>query len=305
MRDSELPPNRRTKRTSELPPEPEAIEPEVESGEVDETRRKGRAGHRVSTGRRLALGRWFKRLQLLTGIMVVVGTSVLVAWGLQRYLRSSPRFSIRVVKLDGAGRRTPQQLLKRAGIAEGLNIFKLDLEQARAALAADPWLESAKVDKELPTKVTIKVVEREARALLALEGKLYLVDGNAVVFKELADGEPHDLPVMTGVEPKALKRDREGVTLQMRRAIELMADLEDAKIAKRYPLQELHLHNDGGVDVVVGSDAIVLSMGNPPYRSKMGKARRILSEMRHRKVKPAVLFLDNTAHPERVVVRMR
>lgn len=299
-----MPANRRTKP----PPEPEpppASEPKPKRKRRASAAQKKAAKAKKSAARRAAFGRWLRRLQLLTGIIVVVATSVLVAWGLQRYLRSSPRFAVKKVHVEGNKRRRPQQLLKRASIAAGQNIFSLDTTHAAAALETDPWIEKASVDKELPNKVFIKVVEREARALLSLDGKLYLIDGTGEVFKELADSEPHDMPVLTGIEPDALARDREGVTLQMRRAIELMADLDRAKISKRYPLQEVRVHPDGTLDVLVGSDGVLLAFGEAPYRSKIEKAHRILGELRHRKVKPAVLFLDNRAHPERVVVRMR
>ena len=301
MRERLLPPNRRTKPPP--PPAPPSDPAPVVKAAPQRACEADKA--RKSAARRAAVGRWLRRLQWVTGIIVVVATSVLVAWGLHRYLRSSPRFAVKHVEVEGARRRRPQQLLKRAGIANGQNIFALDTERASAALVTDPWVERAQVRKELPNKVFIKVVEREARVLLSLAGKLYLVDGGGEVFKELAAGEPYDLPVMTGIEPAALTRDRTAVAMQMRRAIELMGDLSRIKINKRYPLQEVRVHRDGTLDVIIGSDGIVLAFGAPPYRAKVAKAERILEELRHRGASPAVLFLDNRAHPERVVVRMR
>ena len=55
----------------------------------------------------------------------------------------------------------------------------------------------------------------------------------------------------------------------------------------------------------MGTDGLSLVFGRPPFRAKVAKADRILEELRFRKVKRAVMFLDNEAHPERVVVRMK
>ncbi len=248
---------------------------------------------------------WFRRFQLLTGIIVVVGASVLVAWALHRYLRSSPRFAVKTVQVEGNDRRTAQQVAARGHIELGKNIFKVDDQAAAAAIAGDPWIAQAEVNSELPGSVFVKVVEREAAALATISGQLYLVDTSGVVFKRLGEGDPHDLTVITGLDADQIARDREGTTARIRRVLDLLGALERAGIAKRYPIQEINVQADDSLTVTIGSDAIALSFGPPPYRSKIQKAKRILGELRHRKVKPAILFIDNRAHPERVVVRMR
>jgi len=265
------------------------------------TKKKGK--RRFSLGPRLTA--WMHRLSLVTGIIVVISASVMVAWGLRRYLRSSPRFSVRTVQVEGNHRRTPHQIAKLAGIEAGKNVFTVEEEVSEAAVTADPWVADAEVRVELPNQVTITVTEREAHALAALEGRLYLVDTEGHVFKTLEPGDPEDLPVVTGIDSDTIARDRDAVAKRVRRALDLVSDLHQQKIAERYPVQEIHLDEDGSVTVVVGTDGISLVFGRPPFRQKVAKAERILQELRYRKVKQAVMFLDNEAHPERVVVRMK
>lgn len=248
---------------------------------------------------------WLGRLSLMTGIIVVLSASIAVAWGLRRYLRTSPRFAVREIRVEGNQRRTPNQIAERAGIDKGRNIFTVEEDAAKTAVEADPWIEKAEVQVELPNAVKIVVTEREARAISVLDGKLYLTDTSGEIFKELGDNDPRDLPVVTGIVAEDVAKDREAVTAQIRRALDLVSDLEAAKIAKRYPVQELHLESSGAVSATVGSDGVVLAFGQPPFRAKVDKAERILEELRYRKVTRAVLFLDNEAHPERVVVRLQ
>jgi cell division protein FtsQ len=273
-----------------------------------EANKKPRRRARKSKGKRRfgpRLQAWMQRLSLVTGIIVVISASVLVAWGLRRYLRSSPRFAVRTVQVEGNQRRTPHQIAKLAGIETGRNVFTVEEEVAQSLVEADPWIETAEVSVELPNQVTIVVIEHEARALAAIDGRLYLVDNEGEVFKTLEPGDPQDLPVVTGVTSDAINRDREAVAKRVRRALELASDLGRQKIAKRYPVQEVHLEEDGSVTVVVGTEGVSLVFGRPPFRRKVAKAERILEELTYRKVKKAVMFLDNEAHPERVVVRMK
>jgi cell division protein FtsQ len=249
--------------------------------------------------------RWMQRLSMVTGIIIVISASVLVAWGLRRYLRTSPRFSVRDVPVEGHQRRTPHQLIKRAGLGDGVNIFSIEEAKVATLLEADPWIETAEVAVDLPNTVRISVVEREARALAVLDGQLYLVDTKGNIFKRVVEGDPMDMPVVTGIRPDDIAADREETTQRVRRSLDLVADLERAGIARRYPIQEVHIDPDSSVTITVGSDGLSLVFGTPPFRAKVAKAARILEELRYRKVKRAVLFLDNKAHPERVVVRMK
>ena len=248
---------------------------------------------------------WLGRLQLITGVAVVVAASVLVGWGLRRYLHSSQRFAIRTVQVSGNARRSPQDIARRAGADLGKNIFAFDEQQAKALVENDEWVERATVVRELPSTIRVDVVEREALALASVEGELFLVDRKGTIFKRLASGDPSDLPVVTGIDPESLARDRTLWQERLRRALDLCDDLTDVGLAKNHPIQEVHMASDEAITVIVGSEGIALELGLPPYRLKVDKAVRALSEVARRKGKPAVVFVDNEAHPERVVVRMQ
>lgn len=244
-------------------------------------------------------------VKALAGAAVVITASVGVAWGARRYVMTSPRFAVRTVLVEGNGRRSAEQIAGAGGVAVGKNIFSLDMSQASEAIKADPWIESAMVTRKLPSTVFVKVVEREARAIATFGGELYLVTRDGDPFKRLGGEDPSDLPVVTGIEPDSVARDRAGAVIALRRALDVAEDLEHSSLTKRYPIQELHLEKDGSLVVTIGREAIALHLGQPPYRGKLEQAARVLAEVARRKANASVLFLDNDAHPERVVVRMK
>jgi cell division protein FtsQ len=247
----------------------------------------------------------FQKLQVMTGVIVVVAASVMVAWGLRRYLHKSPRFAVTSVVVDGVKRLSPQRVSRAAGIAAGNNIFDIDEESAAAKVRVDPWVESAKVQKALPSTVHIRVVERDPRLAANIDGKLFLVDGRGLPFKEAEPGDPVDFPIVTGLRAEELARDGESTSRKLRTALELLADLDEERVAERFPVQEVHIDDLGQLTAIVGAEALSLVFGEPPFRAKVQKAARIFAELRTRQAKAEVLFLDNRAHPERVVVRMR
>jgi cell division protein FtsQ len=236
--------------------------------------------------------------------LLALGSAFFFVYALVRYTRTSPRFAIRVIEVHGNARRTVDEIKKRAGVAPGQNIFTADLEAMRAVVLDDPWIETAALSRRLPATVTIDITEREAAALVAVGSDLYLATRQGEAFKRPEAGDPSDLPVITGIHPDDLDR-RGGAALAVRRALEVASDYERTPPAKAMPLQEVHIEDDGSLVLSVGKDAVELRLGKGSWRRRLEQASRVLFELPRRGVLANVVFLDNEAHPERVVVRTR
>jgi cell division protein FtsQ len=56
---------------------------------------------------------------------------------------------------------------------------------------------------------------------------------------------------------------------------------------------------------MVGKEGMVIQLGNTGFRQRLLMAERVVEETRRSGRLPGIVFADNQAHPERVVVRMR
>jgi cell division protein FtsQ len=248
---------------------------------------------------------WKEAIRSAALVVVTLGAAFSCVWGLVRYTRTSPRFSVRVLEVHGNARRSADEIIKQAGVAAGQNIFTTDLEAARAAVLDDPWIETAALLRRLPSTITIDVTEREAAALVAVGPDLYLSTRQGELFKKPEFLDPADLPVVTGIGPDNVAIDRAGVVSAIKRALDLVGEYERTPPAKTMPVQEVHVEDDGSLVLSVGKDAVELRLGKGPYRRRLEQASRVLAELPRRGVVAEVVFLDSEAHPERVVVRMR
>jgi cell division protein FtsQ len=226
-------------------------------------------------------------------------------WGLLRYTRTSPRFAIRTIHVQGGARRSPEDLARLSRVFQGQNIFTTDLEAAHAALLEDPWIEQATIRRKLPDTVSLEVVEREAAALVTIGRDLYLSTRQGELFKKPEPGDPFDLPVITGTKADDIVSDRAAAVAMVKRGLDLLAEYEHTSLGKQLPVQEVHLEDDGGFVLMVGKDPIALHLGKGPYRQSLEQATRVISELATQRAQASIVFLDNEAHPERVVVRMR
>lgn len=247
----------------------------------------------------------FAVLRLVLGIVVVVGASAGVAWAARRYVLTSPRFAVKTIAIEGAVRTTPERIAEAGGVAVGDNVLAADLEIVARKIEAEPWVASAQVQRKLPGTLSIQVVEHEPFVVVALDGDPFLATRDGKIFKKLELGDPADLPLVTGVRPEQIRDDREGAELVVRRAADVVRELSESSVGRRWPVQEVHLEKDGTAEAIVGREGIALHLGMPPYKPKVQQAERVLNEIGRRRANASIVFLDNDANPDRVVVRMR
>lgn len=252
-----------------------------------------------------ALARLGAAFRLAIGVVIVVAVSVGVAWSAHRYALTSPRFAVRDMEVTGATRFGSEQVATLAGVAPGSNLFALDTSAMERRLLENPWIERARVTRRLPSALTVELTERKATAVTVLGGRLYLVSQAGEPFKAVEAKDPVDLPVVTGLDPEQLSRDRRRELERLRVALDVLRQYGRIAISKAYPAQEVHLGEGGSVTLMVGREGLALALGKGPFRQRLQMVERVIQETKRAGRLPGIVFADNEAHPERVVVRMR
>ncbi|HEY0465779.1 MAG TPA: FtsQ-type POTRA domain-containing protein, partial [Polyangiaceae bacterium] len=216
-------------------------------GAVQAKAAHGRGSEPEMTGARSAARLLWSALKLASGLAVVVGASLAVAWSAHHYALTSPRFAIHTVDLVGAKRLTLEQLKTDSGVSVGLNIFALDTEAAERKLLENPWIAEVKMTRRLPSTLRIELSEREASAVVALGDRLYLVTHEGVPFKEIQAGDPYDMPLISGTSPENLQRDRKREIERIQTGLEVLRQFERIPLSRVYPAEEVHLADAGDV----------------------------------------------------------
>jgi cell division protein FtsQ len=243
-------------------------------------------------------------VKFLLGVGLVAVAASAVALGAHRFLTTTTRFAIEGVEAQGSQRYNDGELLTLAGIRRGANLFSVDLGAAERKLAEDPWIESAHVARKLPDQLTITVEELSAAALAVVDGTIYLVTRQGRPIKPLETGDFGDYPVVTGVTAEQLATDRKLAEERIAAGIDVLDYYRRVGLSQAFPAQEVLMDADGRVKLTVGTPPVTLLLGKADFRQKLLMAGRIVGTLRAKGETPGILFLDNEAHPERVVVRM-
>ena len=109
--------------------------------------------------------------------------------------------SVRSIVIDGR-ENTPEPVLRRAlGIMIGQPILGFSVAEARARLLSLGWVEDAVVERRLPDKLVVSLIERAPYAVWQDRGKFRLIDRNGEIMGEQDVGraaEELSLPLVVG-----------------------------------------------------------------------------------------------------------
>jgi cell division protein FtsQ len=244
-------------------------------------------------------------LKLVAGLAVVAAISVAIAWVAHGYALTTPRFAIREIRVQGNRHHDAGRITALSGVERGQNLFAIDTEGAERRLLSSSWIRRAKVGRELPGTLRIDVVEREAAAVAIVEGVPYLLATDGEPFKAVEAEDPSDLPIVTGIEARDLAIDRARAIERFGTCLEVLREYAALPMARLHEPQEVHLAPDGTIVLTIGKRGTALHLGTGPFRQRLLMAARVFGRLAAGGDPPGIVFLDNEAHPERVVVRMR
>lgn len=259
--------------------------------------------------------------------VIMVCLAVAGVWGLarfvQRHLTSAPAFAIDAIDVKGLARVDRVELLAAAGLELGLNVFARSPEDVRARLLRHPWILSAKVERKLPSRFAITVLERAPVALLVVEAcsstaakseddpacdeasSLYLVSEDAKLFKRLSGKDPVDLPVITGVARQRFASDPDLQRRILVEAVLLMHAYRNSGLWQQNPLGEIHLEANDGYSLYVGEDLTYVRLGAAPFDQKLLRMKKVFERLSREHARAEYVYLDNEQRPDRVAVKLR
>lgn len=242
-------------------------------------------------------------LQLAAAGVLVVG---LMAAGrlMLSHLETAPGFSTSSIEITGAQQLSKAEIERIAGIAVGKNVFQVSAEQATAKLLAEPWIETATVQRRLPGTYRVQLKERRALALLAA-GELWLVGEDGAAFKQLGPGDPGDLPLITGIDLASIEHDRHAAAAILLQVIAFLREYADSGLAKREPISEIHVEADETLSAYLGGDGTYVRLGKSPFRTKLRRLREVFGQLATQRTRAKYVYLDNDRRPDRVTVKLR
>ncbi len=153
-------------------------------------------------------------LLVLCGLVLIAFVLGGIAFGAKRVLNSlffaNSDYALKTIEVTSDGNLTREAILHTADVAEGKNIFSIDLPKVQEKLGSLPQVEDSRLQRILPNKLVISIQERRPVAWVVPPEmntgsfnfeNAYLVDRRGILLKTKSLAPEYlGLPLIIGVD---------------------------------------------------------------------------------------------------------
>ena len=246
---------------------------------------------------------WKKLFHRLLRISIASGSGFLLASGAlltAQMLLESGYFGVQQIRVEQQERVTEGDILDASDIKVGDSLFDLELHMIGRKNEEHPWIARADVERYFPDHVVIRVVEREARAIIDL-GYLYYVDSAGEVFKMLDADDQLDYPVITGIDRQYLLDNPDQTQSSLNLALQLMDELDSRDLFNLDDISEIHYDQQEGIILHTRIGGVPVRMGKMGFNVKLNRLEKIYSDLEPRLMALKYIDLNVT---DRVIVKV-
>ena len=206
-------------------------------------------------------------------------------------IQRAPYFNIRVVEAEESAHLDRATIVALVGLESPVNLFRFDAVAAEEALAAHPWVATARIVERLPDRVEIHHTERQPAAVVSLGG-LYVVDADGQPFIRTTPAAAKGLPLVTGLEREAYEADPAAARASVRDALALVRLYERGALASAHPLSNVHVGEGGRLELMLGKTRVVMGRGD--YKAKLERLAEIYQTLARRSMEATYVLMDES-----------
>jgi cell division protein FtsQ len=246
---------------------------------------------------------WKKLFHRTLRVCIASGSGFLLASGAlltAQMLLESGYFGVKQVRVEHQVRVSEGDVLDASDIEIGDSLFDLELHMIGLKIEEHAWIAKAEVERSFPDQVVIRVVEREARAIIDLD-YLYYVDRAGEVFKMLDAGDELDFPVITGIDRQYLLDNPDKTQDSVNLALQLMDALESRTLFNLDDISEIHFEEQEGLVMHTRIGGVPVRMGTQGFDTKLNRLESIYDDLEPRLMALKYIDLNVT---DRVIVKL-
>jgi len=220
-------------------------------------------------------------------VLVLSGIAAVYYGGrecLNRFLWKNPDYNVTNVEIRDDGTLSREQVLAASGIAEGKNIFLVNLSQARENLSQLPQVEHAELERLLPGRISIVITERKPIAWLTARdsddpitsSESFLIDAKGTLIKTKKQlPEYYHLPVIYGFSTDNLEAGQVLSAPEIKSALRL---LDVGSDSTRFQIRSIDL-SKGWCMVVSNQNHMQITFGLDHVESQFERLGLLLDHV--------------------------
>ena len=245
---------------------------------------------------------WGKYLRPLGRIALgaaAVSLAFGILFGAYRAVCSTTFFRLREIEVSSAKRLTREEILALVGVETGQDMARMNLKRMGEQLIQNPWVETVRIHRYFPDRLSITISEREPLAIVNM-GFIYYLDRKGTVFKVLNQGDKLDYPVVTGFSEEEMSSNPTGTKDALKTTCELLRILQEKGAFILADVSEIHYDKGYGFTLFTAAGALPVKVGSGDFAAKVDRFARIYQELMAQRSTLQYIDLD---YNDKIVVK--
>jgi cell division protein FtsQ len=231
----------------------------------------------------------------VSGVSLALGI-LLAAY---RVIGSTTFFRLKNIEVSSAKRLTQEEILALAGVEAGQDMARMNLKRMGEQLAQNPWVETVRIHRYFPDRLSITITEREPLAIVNM-GFIYYLDKKGTVFKVLNQGDKLDYPVVTGFSEEEMSSNPAGTREALKTTCELLGVLREKGAFILADVSEIHYDTGYGFTLFTASGALPVKVGSGNFAAKVDRFARIYRDLMAQRASLHYIDLD---YNDKIIVK--
>lgn len=210
-------------------------------------------------------------------------------------------FECERIIIEGTERLSEKQVKEQADIKDNMNILSLNLFIARNKLLGHPWIEQARVGREFPNTLFIRITEHKPLAVLDL-GDKFILNTNGLIFKKLEPDDSEILPIISGLSYSDIRTTRDTGSIRFVSVMEVfrLGEVSDSVIPNHL-IQRIDVDRQIGLSLYTTDQEKIIKLGFENYSEKYGQLKKVIFQLKDQDPFSDYQFID-LINPDRIVV---
>ena len=208
---------------------------------------------------------------------------LLALCGMYIFISHSSRFCLMRTDVRGNRKASEKEILERAKIELGTNIFRMDLGKIHDRIKEDKRIKEVWVKRKLPDRLLIEVEEKKPALWINLPEGLYGLSWDREIIPLQEEDFHRDLPVVSGFSSPALSGRLSMVPYQQWSSpmAKLALDFYDTVLEEDSGfaeiISEINLQDEDNLVLYLIPRATRVNMGKGSFKTKLKRLKAILN----------------------------
>ncbi len=217
-----------------------------------------------------------KGIVLICFSAIGVFSTIVGAMGLESFFKD-PRYQITDIQVYHQNLFSKDEILQMSGLSPGMYWFDFSVDRAAEEIERNPNIKRAQVERSLPNKVLLKVIERRPVAFLRGGKQDYLIDEEGVVLPMRIQAAGA-LPVITGAD---VQEENVGQVLpkeQIQNALRFLEASLEVDLPFDMEVQKIDISENHSLAITTRTGLKIL-LGDGNYIQKLDRLIRVVQHL--------------------------